>query len=94
MLDLTDAERDLLISDLEEALSWQIIKEHRSSGKLVRDIYKNLLRSIQWDVIPDAEGKIALELLLEDLVDEEDSYLHDQDKTVMRLSILNKVYRW
>lgn len=94
MLDLTDAERDLLISDIKELLSWQMPKGHRGSDKQIRILYKNLLNCIKWDLIPDAEEQTALEILLEDLVDDDCGELHTPEETAMRQSILSKAYRW
>ena len=94
MLDLTDAERDLLISDIEELLAWQIPKGHRGSDKQIRILYKNLLNCIKWDLIPGDEEQTALEILLEDLVDDDWGELHTPEETAMRQSILSKAYRW
>lgn len=94
MLDLTDAERDLLISDIEELLAWQTPKEYRYSGKSIRAIYKSLLNCIKWDLIPGDEEQLGLEILLEDLVDDDWGELHTPEETAMRQSILSKAYRW
>lgn len=94
MLDLTDAERDLLISDIEELLAWQTPKEYRYSGKSIRVIYKSLLNCIKWDLIPGDEEQLGLEILLEDLVDDDWGEPHTPEETAMRQSILSKAYRW
>ena len=94
MLDLTDAERDLLISDIKELLSWQIPKGHHGSDKQIRILYKNLLNCIEWDMIPDTDEQTALVILLEDLVDDDWGELQTPEETAMRQSILSKAYRW
>lgn len=95
MLNLTDAERALLIKDIEETLAWRIPKQECCINcRPERNLCKSLLIAIQWDVYPDKAEQNSLEMILEDLTDEDYAELYTSEETAMRKAILDKVYRW
>lgn len=94
MLNLTDAERALVIADIESSIEWQIPKGFYTNCKSEIDICKSLLLDIRWDILPGKDEQEELEKMLEDFLDEDYAELYSVRETEMRKTILAKVRGW